>query len=485
MIERRDLRAAGALAAVVCAVYAPALAVGFYSDDYQWLGRMNPTLERPAFVFTVFYRDFNPLLHASFLVDWLVGGGSAVAFHAQSILVHGACAGLVLLLCKVRCGRLGLAAAAAALWALNVRISEVAIWPAARGHALATLCVLAALLAAGRRGRSSAPLALALLALGLLAKETALFPMLLVPLFSARPWRALRLYAGTAALALAFVAFNVVAKPDFHMSRAGASELALKVPFILLRPLGLGDWYDFTWPMFAVVVAVFVGGAFLLRRSTAIAGLLWVAVCSAPVIPLDKLSSRYLYMMSIGYALALCGIVPWLADKMSGAPARRIAAAGAALGSVVVLAANLVSIQREIADYGVLSRPYGACVDALAPHLAAVARGESLIVVDVGRRDAIAELNRSIAERGNMTKLIPYRERGAGGLIELPDLLNTVRRQPDLLGRAVDPDEPGPRRWVLYDGSRAWTPDAPPSDSIPAERRFAVRWDDAREYFRD
>jgi hypothetical protein len=35
MIERRDLLAAAGLAALVCAVFAPALTVGFYSDDYE------------------------------------------------------------------------------------------------------------------------------------------------------------------------------------------------------------------------------------------------------------------------------------------------------------------------------------------------------------------------------------------------------------------------------------------------------------------
>jgi len=170
---------------------------------------------------------------------------------------------------------------------------------------------------------------------------------------------------------------------------------------------------------------------------------------------------------------------------MSGASARRIAAGAAALGLLLVLAGNLVSIRREIADYRVLSRPYRACVEALEPHLAAVAPGESVIVVDVSARDAVPVLSRTISARGNMSKLIPYRERGVGGLIELPDLLNTVRRQPALLGRPVDPREAGPRRWVLYDGTRSWVPDAPPSDSIPAERRFAVRWDDAREFFGD
>jgi len=444
---------------------------------------MNPTLERPSYVFTVFYRDFNPLLHASFVVDWVIGGGSAVAFHAQSILIHGACAALLLLLCKVRSSHLGLAFAAALLWALNVRISEAAIWPAARGHSLATLCVLAALLAAGSRGRWAHPLAWCLFALGLLAKETALFPMVLVPFFSTRPWRDVRLYVSTAALAVAFVVFNVVAKPDFHTTRAGAAALALKTPFILLRPLGLGDYYSFTWALFGLVVLALVALGILLRRSSGLVGVLWVVVCTVPLIVLDKLSSRYLYMMSIGYALALCGIVPQVAELMRGAVARRVAQVAAGLLLVLVPVTNLFFIQREIEDYRVLSEPYAACVETLEPYLLAVPEGQDLVVIDVGPRDAIAELSRTITERGNVSKLIPYRERAIDGLIELPDLLNAVRREPGKLGRAIDARGARPDRWIVYDGSRAWPIEQPPPDSVPVDRRFAARWDDAAEYF--
>ena len=483
MIGRRDLAAALALAGVVAIVYLPALSVGFYSDDYQWLGRMNPALERPLYVFSVFYRDFNPLLHVSFLLDWVTGGGSAVPFHAQSILIHAACAAALLLLLRARSVGLPLALAAVATWALNVRISEAVIWPAARGHSLATLCVLGALLAARRPGRFALPLVVLLFGLGLLAKETALFPMLLLPWFSARPWRDLRLYSAVALVAAAFVAFNLLAKPDFHTSSAPMATLALKVPFILLRPLGLGDYYDFSWLAFLAVALVFLALAFALRRTSALEGLLWVAVCTLPLVALDKLSSRYLYMMSVGYALAFAGLVPVVAERLRGALARHVAAGAAAFGLLTVLAANLVFVRREIADYAVLSAPYAACVRALEPLLSDLEPGETVVVADIGPRDAIPVLARTIAERDNMSKLIPYRDHGIGGLIELADLVNTVRRQPGQLGRATDlPASAARLRLVAYDGVRAVSVEALPGE-MPEDRSFAVRFDEAGLYF--
>jgi hypothetical protein len=283
----------------------------------------------------------------------------------------------------------------------------------------------------------------------------------------------------------AFVAFNFLAKPDFHATSAGAQALALKAPFILLRPLGLGDYYDFSWPALAVVLALAGGSVVVLRRTIALPGLLWVVVCTAPLVALDKLSSRYLYLMSIGYALALCGIVPWLADRLRGGPARRLAGFASASGLVAVLAANLVFIQREIADYAVLARPYGACIEALAPHLSALGAGETVVVVDIGPHDAIPVLARAIAERGNMNKLIPYRARGIDGLIELPDLVNTVRREPGLLGREVGlPPAGGGLRFVVYDGTRAASAGGLP-EGTPPDRVHAVRLEDPALYFRD
>ena len=149
----------------------------------------------------------------------------------------------------------------------------------------------------------------------------------------------------------------------------------------------------------------------------------------------------------------------------------------------MVLVTNVVFIQREIADYGELSRPYAACVAALAPHLADLGAGETVIVADVGPRDAIAVLAGTMSERHNMNKLIPYRKNGIDGLIELPDLVNTVRRERGRLGRRIDVPASGARRFVAYDGERAWLAPEPAHGTIPDERLFAVRFDDAARYF--
>jgi len=480
-MTRRDLAIASVLAVLACAVYVPSLDVGFYSDDYEWLGRMNPTVERPSYVFSVFFRDFNPVLHLSFVVDWLVGGEAGWVWHAQSILIHALCAMLVFALCRRREVDARLAGAAALCWAWNVRISEAVIWPAARGHALATLLCLAALatLNSSLRGRRVA--ALMLFLLGLLTKETALFPLLLLPLFL-RDWRReWRLLALLGAIAIGFLAFNVVAKEDWHASAAAWWMLALKLPFILLRPLGLADVYRFDALGFAVVLAAFSAAAWWLRRTEALRGLVWVAVCTVPLIALDKLSSRYLYMMSVGYALVLCGAAGRLARI---GPTRRPATVGLVILLVLVCVSNAVNIQREIADYRLLGAPYAACVESLRAPLRSLAAGKTAVVIDLGPRDAVPRLQRTIAERGNISKLIPYRKNAIGGLIELPDLLNLVReRSPGLLGSPDDPASAGPRRWFAFDGRDVRELTGPPAADLPPEIVFTAHWGDSVKYF--
>ncbi|HXV77140.1 MAG TPA: hypothetical protein VD788_12555 [Candidatus Polarisedimenticolaceae bacterium] len=472
------------LAVAAAAVYLPSLFAGFFSDDFQWLGRMNATLERPLYLFSIIYRDFNPVLHASLLLDWLAGRGSPVAFHAQSILIHAANAALLFVLCRKLALPSSGAAAVTLLWAWNVRISEAVIWPAARGHELATTFVLAAfvVLLGSLRWRSA--LALSLFVAALLTKETALMPMLLVPMLLGASRRHWRLYAAVGSLGFAFVLFNLVAKPDFHSSPAPLSALLLKIPFILLRPIGLGDHYDFSPPMAVALLVLFGGAAWLLRRTPAAVGFAWVALCTLPIIPLDKLSSRYLYMMAVGYALVAYGAAEWSVRSLTAASARAVLRGAMTIGVGVVLAAGALRIQAEIRDYEDLGRPYHSCLSILAPELVALEPGEQVVVVDVGPRDSVRRLADELNARPTITKLIPSRDAGVDGLIALVDMLNVAReRSPGLLGYAGRLGEPGPTRFVVFDGHAARRVAPIPTDRLPDGRVFVAGWGEADRYF--
>lgn len=473
----RDSALVAGLLVVAGAVYARALGVGFFSDDWEWLGRMNATLDRPTYVFTVFYRDFNPFLHATFALDWIAGGGRAFPFHLQSLVLHLVTVGLLFVLCRRLSGNSVLAAAAALLFAVNVRLSEIVIWTPARGHELATLFAIAALLCLGSARRWGGALAAVLFVFGVLSKETAIVPLLAFP-FLLPDWRRVRgPLLAMAAAAAAFVVFKLVATPSFDTTPAPMGEVALKVPFLLLRPLGLGDWYPFTWPAFVAVIALFAAAAWMLRRSVAFGGLVWVAAGTLPIIPLQKLSSRYLYLPAAGWSIVLCGAVAWLAPKLPSAIARKAAAVGGIATLALVVATNAINVQREIDDYALLAAPYDALAAALREPLSGVPPGGSVVVIDAGPRDTIKRLAATIAERGTITKLIPFRPKGIDGLIEIQDLINAATpRRPGSVARRVPVEEARDGRWIVWDGRAAQVLPGAPDVATPPERTFAARW---------
>jgi hypothetical protein len=486
----RDWLVALALFVCSCVAYRTSLSVGFFSDDFQWLGRMNATIERPGYLFTVFFRDFNPVLHASFAFDWLLAGLTPSFWHAHSVLLHACSALLLFLLCR----RLGagrwLALASAATWAVNVRISEAVIWPAARGHQLAALSALAALVLLLSDYRHRRWLALIALTLGLFAKETTLFAMAAIPFFLPS-WKKERLYlVGHGALAIGFVLLNLVIKDNLHTSDAGIYALLMKTPFILLRPLGLGDYARFDMPTLIVVAALIALGALLLRRGPGLAALLWVLACSAPIVPLDKLSSRYLYLPAIGYAVLLCVIAMAALPRLRSEGVKRVVRWGFVTAIIAISATNLLLIQREVEDYRLLSQPYMDLVERASTPLASVAAGQSLVYVDGSSQTTIRELTETIQERGNITKLIPYRRHAIDGLIELPDLLNVARaRQAGQLGRGLSPPElkldsleTVDAVWLFDDGHQLRRVEATTA-GLPDERVHRAVWDVAASYF--
>ena len=465
------------LAVAAGAVYSPALGVGFFSDDYQWLGRMNATLEHPSYVFTVFYRDFNPVLHASFALDWLAGAATPWVWHLDSVLLHAAAVVLLFLVCLRAGASRPVATAATLLWAFNVRLSEAVIWPAARGHQFAALCSLAAVLLMQGRLRGRRWLALAALTVGMFAKETTLFAVVAIP-FLLPDWRKERRFlAALGGLAGAFVLLNVWLKDDLHTSGAAWSELLFKAPFILLRPLGLGDAYGFNLAGLALTALAFLAVLVWLRRGLGLAGLIWVLACSAPIVPLDKLSSRYLYLPAIGYSLLFCAACAALAPALRSDVLRRWVPAALALGVALVTLGNGLRIQREIGDYRLLAEPYGTLVERVAPALESIERGQTFLVVDTAAQTTIRDLVERIRERGNMTKLIPYRRHAIDGLIELPDLLNVAReRSPGALGRAVMEADDSSIRWFQYDGVSLVEIAPRPIEKIPIARVHRAAW---------
>ncbi len=150
----------------------------------------------------VYYR---PLTTLSFALDQRLYEGNASGFHLTNVLLHLL---VVVLLYRLSCrygARPGIALLGVALWAVQPRLTEDVAWISGRTDVLATLFVLAALLARFRPGLSGRVLSGVCLLLGLFCKEVALAGVVAVWVAevlapgSARA-RALRLLPGLLAL---------------------------------------------------------------------------------------------------------------------------------------------------------------------------------------------------------------------------------------------------------------------------------------------
>jgi 4-amino-4-deoxy-L-arabinose transferase-like glycosyltransferase len=172
-----------AIGVVAGLVYLPALASGFNADDYLILWRIKSIagLDAPLGYFQfAFYEYFRPLTFLSHALDWRIWGPNPAGFHLTNLLLHAANAMLVYRLAH----RLfpGSAALVAGLFfAVHPSAHEVVYWIAARFDLLATFFVLVALACLTRRGAAWFAAGLATFAMALLAKESAISLLIIVP----------------------------------------------------------------------------------------------------------------------------------------------------------------------------------------------------------------------------------------------------------------------------------------------------------------
>lgn len=157
----RPLLLAGIVFTVAVAVFAPAL-------DGPWLFDDHPLIVENPFVhdFTQWTRWFThsfwstswesdlygesrnfwrPLVLASYTLDWALGGGTPLVFHATNLLCHGTASALAFFTLRRWIGASWPALFAALLWAVHPTKSESVAWIAGRPDLWLSLGVLLAL----------------------------------------------------------------------------------------------------------------------------------------------------------------------------------------------------------------------------------------------------------------------------------------------------------------------------------------------------
>jgi tetratricopeptide (TPR) repeat protein len=177
------------LVGLALVVYAPALNGQFLWDDDAHVTR--PELRsldglRRIWLEPGATQQYYPLVHSAFWIEHRLWGDDVVGYHVVSVLLHGTCAALLLLI--LRKLKIDGAWIAAAIFVVHPVLVESVAWISELKNTLSLTFFLAALLVYvdfdRNRGRSTYLLALGLFVLGLLTKTVgATLPGVLLVLF--------------------------------------------------------------------------------------------------------------------------------------------------------------------------------------------------------------------------------------------------------------------------------------------------------------
>jgi len=380
-----SIRAAVAIPFVVfLAVYAPAVGLGFISDDFGWIEHSRVTsfhdIVRFLSVAPGFYR---PLVSLSFAANYALFGTHALGYGWTNLAL--AVLDAVLLSRLARAAAVGQAgaAAAAAVWLLNFHgIGMALLWISGRTALILVACALVAITGVIRGSILAAVLGFAA---ALLSKEEAV----VLPLIAA------------AAISLG-IGHRYSRR---ELAALGAAALALLAGYVLLRtsagamtPWTAPSYYRFTFApaalarnaleyadrtaTFAAAVAL-VGFVIMwprtvhVNRRLLLFALAWCVAALVPTIAIPSRSSLYACFPSIGAALA-CGHL--LERCWESCRRRRPVWALAAMATIPVmcLPVYLARTQRwtELAVFS------SNVLEDLAPHVRTWPDRTTLVLVD-------------------------------------------------------------------------------------------------------
>ncbi len=353
-------------------------------------------LQPPAGIPQWSYPYYRPVVVVTYLLDaWLFGPGSAIGPHAMNVLYHVLTTLFVGLLARRLLGRSGegelAAIAAATLFAVHPIHTESVSWVAGRSDLLATLLLVPALHLALRwrdEGMTWQLLASPVLfLLALLAKEVAIAGLALLPLLwvlapvtapVGAPLGALENRiapegAPTGRFVMQALAWVGAAWVWWSLRLAGGASLSVAPTgseMLFWNPLRAAAWYlqklVVPWPQanFAVwemvpsvtVSLAILGVAALALLASArlwwqnknagiLLGICWTGLALGPSLAATlsgvaetPVAERYLYLPSVGFAIAVGGALALLLQATGSAGGRRLVVGSYALLCAVLLA---------------------------------------------------------------------------------------------------------------------------------------------------
>ncbi len=364
---REQRLAAAAFVLVLCltwTLYAPTLGLGLLSDDFVLLDRARTGRffarqpgDRPLPVLLL------RLLHEA-------GLGAPTLLHASNLALHGLSGLLVLLLARRLGARPGHAVAAAALFLTFPASVEPVAWIAGQQDLLVA-CACLAFVELSARG-ASLP-ALAVLALGLATKESAVAAPALAFIAGAGQARGRRTLAAACGLCALFAVWRVLGvglEPALQVapSRYLLKELIARPIAALAAPWAACLAQAPLWTTLSIACAAWLlgmhatewarGSASSARLSRAA---LWIWVAIAPAyayfyVGPDLRNGRYLYLAAAGGAV--------VATELLDALARRVSPLLAGLGLALILGAYSAATRDALGHWQTAARLRDAVLTA-------------------------------------------------------------------------------------------------------------------------
>jgi hypothetical protein len=255
---RTPAGAAFCAAALTLAAYARGLDAGFAGDDYLILHNLETYsgLSSPGAYFTIdFFGFYRPLVFLSHALDWTMWGMQPRGFHLTNLLLHAINVVLVYAVARRALG--GRAALVAALvFGLHAAHHEAVYWISGRFDLLATCLTLVALLCSMRPGGLGLAAASAAFAAALLSKESALaFPAIAAAWWSLGERRPARdVMIGLVPLLLVMAAYSVLRSQLAGLEIAGGASRLPKLAGLIGLLAILVAIARIGWPAIASVL---------------------------------------------------------------------------------------------------------------------------------------------------------------------------------------------------------------------------------------
>jgi hypothetical protein len=338
-------RAAAALLLVgaVLFIYWNALSAYYLDDDFQWL--VTRWVFQPSNLLDIsgqshFYR---PVIELYFWIASPLFGGSPVAFHLASILLHIANCGLVYLLASTLGLRRGFAWIAALLFAVQPGYVAAVAWVGAIAETIGAFFGLISILTLIRYRRRaplpsrSAPssharegwwlsVSVIAFALSLLTHESSVvfLPLLLLADWTIGAWRwklpeLARVYGAFVVVTLGYLAVDLTINAGNYIVTEGEYRIGWHMVTSVLSYIASLYVGERTWLAHTLVGAVL---AWILVRGNARAryAVAWMVIAILPFAPFQFGNvSRYLYLPAIGFAMLMAegasGLEGWLRSR--------------------------------------------------------------------------------------------------------------------------------------------------------------------------